>query len=60
MDPDNYEAMVAMRDLKQAVLRWVSSEMDDPNAHHDAELEYSEDMILDAARRLSEATFTRP
>jgi hypothetical protein len=56
MDPDNDAAMIAMNDLKRAVLRWVMSEMDDPHSSYDAELEYCHDMIVDAAKRLAAAT----
>lgn len=38
--------------LTQAVLRKLMSEMDEPNANYAAELEYCDDMILEAAREL--------
>lgn len=38
--------------LRKAVLRYVASEMDEPHAHYDAELEYCQDMVLQAARDL--------
>jgi hypothetical protein len=35
--------------LIQAALRWTADQMDEPSAHYDAQLEYDEDMLLEAA-----------
>lgn len=43
----------AVRDrLIEACVRWHTSEQDEPNAYYAAELEYCEDMILEAAQAL--------
>ncbi len=38
--------------LTRACLRRLASEYDDPHAHYDDELEYCDDMILEAAKEL--------
>lgn len=45
----------ARNQLVKAVLRYVSSELDEPHAHYDAELELCEDMIFRAAKELINA-----
>lgn len=39
----------------QVALRRLSSERDEPNAHFDDELEYCDDLLVEAARELVEA-----
>lgn len=45
----------ARRDIAKIVLRRLGSEMEDPSADFDAELEYCDDMLVGAARRLVDA-----
>lgn len=48
--------LAAREDLICAVLRRVTNERAEPHAHHGDDLDYADDMILDAARRLAAAT----
>lgn len=46
------ERIAATEQIIQVVLRMLSNEHSEPHAHLGDDMEYCEDMLLDAARRL--------
>ena len=56
---DDYARTAALTDIIRGVLRLLSNEHSEPHAHLGDDIEYAEDQIVDAARRLVEAVGDR-